>query len=247
MPNFLDDDAISSVLRAKFGEYWERLEPAHRDVAQKVAVLVEKAGGRSSAAEAMGVGATTLDNYRQGKTQPKFLELIRLAKAAGEAPERLIHSMDDWSGTASVASQEEPQRFINLPMYPERAAAGSGLVKVDEIHTSFLSFEERWLRDLGATPATCFLVTATGDSMFPTIPDGAAMICDGSKTDVQNGFVYAFDVDGDLIVKRAERLLDGTVDLISDNKEKYPPRNYKASMVKKMNVLGRIMYVGRPL
>lgn len=238
----LDGEAAAEA-EQRYGEYWSSLPDDRRLLAEKIVMLTEQVGGRTVAAEVMGVAPTTLDNYRQGKTQPKFLELVELARAADHPFSYLVSSM----GLGQETRPESEENFINLPMYPERASAGTGVVRIEEMQIGFMSFEERWLRALGANPATSFLLTATGDSMYPTIPDGAVMICDGSRKEVLNGFVYAFVVDGDLIVKRVERLLNGTIDLISDNKERYPVRNYKASDVMSLDILGRILYVGRPL
>lgn len=65
------------------------------------------------------------------------------------------------------------------------------------------------------------------------------MLVDTSKTDVRSGFIYVFDIDGDLVVKRIERLPDGTFDLISDNRN-YPTRNLSRETVTHMTVIGRV-------
>lgn len=75
------DQAVEEAI-AYFSPQWTKLSAEERETAENVTVLTVHVGGRKAAAEAMGVGATTLDNYRSGKTQPKYLELIRLARAA---------------------------------------------------------------------------------------------------------------------------------------------------------------------
>lgn len=83
------EDAIDRAI-GRYAAHWQGLDPVAAQMAEKIIVLTEYAGGRSAAALAMGVGATTLDNYRMGKTQPKFLELLRLAEAAGRTMEYVI-------------------------------------------------------------------------------------------------------------------------------------------------------------
>lgn len=70
--------------------------------------------------------------------------------------------------------------------------------------------------------------------------NGAPMLVDTSKKEVRNGFIYVFDVAGDLMVKRIERLPDGTVNLLSDNSGKYPPRTLDRESVARMTVIGRV-------
>lgn len=94
--------------------------------------------------------------------------------------------------------------------------------------------------DLGIQISAARVLPCQGDSMEPTIMNGAPMLVDTSKTEVRNGFIYVFDVAGDLMVKRIERLPDGTINLISDNSEKYPPRNLAQHEVSRMLVIGRV-------
>lgn len=94
MPKKLEQEQ-ASVDEAvdRFRGYWSLLTDEEREVAENVTVLTVYAGGRKAAADAMGVGATTLDNYRSGKTQPKYLELIRLAQYAQRVQGQILKNM----------------------------------------------------------------------------------------------------------------------------------------------------------
>lgn len=130
--------------------------------------------------------------------------------------------------------------MIAIPRYDEvRPSAGHGSVAISEIPTTRVAFERHWLIDIGVQPNAAVILPAQGDSMSPTIPNGAPMLVDTSKREVRNGFIYVFDIDGDLVVKRIERLPDGTFDLISDNRN-YPTRNLSRSTVTSMTVIGRV-------
>ena len=131
--------------------------------------------------------------------------------------------------------------LISIPAYLEvRPSAGHGAVATSDRPTSFMAFNRRWLRDIGVNPIFASILIAEGDSMFPTIPNGSPMLVDTSQTEIRHGCIYAFDLDGDLMVKRIERLPDGTIDLISDNKERYPTRNISRDRLAQMNVVGRV-------
>ncbi len=65
------------------------------------------------------------------------------------------------------------------------------------------------------------------------------MLVDTSKTEVRSGFIYVFNIDGDLVVKRIERRPDQSYDLISDNR-RYPAWNLTREKVSHMTVVGRV-------
>lgn len=131
--------------------------------------------------------------------------------------------------------------MITIPRYDEvRPSAGPGSTAISEASTTRMAFEVNWLADLGVKPESAVILPAQGDSMEPTIMNGAPMLVDTSKREVRNGFIYVFDVAGDLMVKRIERLPDGTINLLSDNSTKYPSRNLDRESAAQMTVIGRV-------
>lgn len=66
----------------RYAQHWGTLGEEERQLANKLTCLTEYVGGRTAAAALLGVAATTIDNYRMGKTQPKYLEMLKLAQAA---------------------------------------------------------------------------------------------------------------------------------------------------------------------
>ncbi len=121
----------------RYRPYWETLDPVNRELAEKVVTLAEYAGGRKAAADAMGVAVTTLDNYRTGKTQPKFLELVQLAVAAGQSVDYLLNGLTGVSFRHPSIAFQAPE--INRDLL---AKIGSLLVS---LHTEVgirLPFEE---------------------------------------------------------------------------------------------------------
>ncbi len=81
--------------------------------------------------------------------------------------------------------------------------------------------------------------------MWPTIPDGALLIVDASKTDVDDGRIYHFNVMDKVLVKRARWSMDGKLHLTSDNHAAgYPPEVFTADRVHELSVGGRVMFTG---
>lgn len=93
-----NDGAVARAVD-RYSSTWSTLDPDRRILAEKITMLTEYAGGRTAAAEAMGVGGTTVDNYRRGTSQPGFYELLALARAARHDWRYLVggSSFQDWA------------------------------------------------------------------------------------------------------------------------------------------------------
>lgn len=68
------------------------------------------------------------------------------------------------------------------------------------------------------------IIQVEGDSMEPTILDGAYIIIDETKTEFIDG-IYACLIDDNIFIKRLQFDLDGSIKIISDN-QKYEPKFY---------------------
>ncbi len=80
-------------------------------------------------------------------------------------------------------------------------------------------------------------INVTGDSMEPTLNSGNIIFIDKSKKDVSKDGIYAFINENGLFVKRIQRRIDGSLDIISDNKE-YP---IQIATKSEINILGKVV------
>ena len=102
------------------------------------------------------------------------------------------------------------------------ASAGGGADNYEEdgeelaINESFVTFlgGERNLHNIEA-------INVTGDSMEPTLTDNAITFIDRSKTDIKRGGIFAIVSESGVFIKRLNQRIDGSVEIISDNKD-YP-------------------------
>lgn len=138
--------------------------------------------------------------------------------------------------------------FSLIARYQVSASAGSGLSVLDEEVIESLAFKTDWLRRIGIDPAQSGLIQAHGDSMSPTISDGALMLVDMREDQpIRHGCIYVILRDGDLIVKRVDRSSgDGSVDLVSDNK-RYKKQTVTIEELADMRIPGRVVWVGKAL
>lgn len=160
---------------------------------------------------------------------------------AGGRPTFGPSEFDKWR--ESLAPNEIPDEFAFLPRYSVDASAGPGLVVSAEDIEEAMAFRRDWLRRIGATVGASGLITARGDSMAPTIPDGSLMLVDTSDTEPVDGCIYAITRDSTLLVKRVQRI-SGALKLISDNPiygaEEIPLRDLDG-----LRIAGRIRWIGR--
>ncbi len=217
------------------------------EIHERITHLVEVVGGQGKAAEIAGVSRASIDNWRKPGAKVPFDGMLKLAQAAGISL--------DWMATGDEAyidsrSENSPRlmqtwagSFALVPVYEAEAGAGPGLVPVSERTSGALAFREEWLRRVGVSEASSGLVTAVGDSMAPTIPDGATMLVDMSAREIRSGYIYVLSQEGAVLVKRLQVKIDGSVILISDN-PLYENEVIDAAMVDQLNVAGRVVWVG---
>ncbi|MEM8715608.1 MAG: S24 family peptidase, partial [Cyanobacteria bacterium P01_G01_bin.4] len=80
-----------------------------------------------------------------------------------------------------------------------------------------VAFDRQWLRSkLGTNPSQLTLVTVSGDSMAPTLMDGDTIFVDRQVNELRDG-IYVFQMNGDLLVKRLQKLPGSLISVISDN------------------------------
>ncbi len=107
--------------------------------------------------------------------------------------------------------------MIVVPRYTVKASAGHG-EPVLEIDTEGQPNYCRsgWAQRNGYKPENLFSIVASGDSMEPTIPDGASMIVHRQE-EVVSGKVHVICRGDECYVKRLIRQLDGSVLVKSEN------------------------------
>lgn len=109
----------------------------------------------------------------------------------------------------------DPVPFVDP--FPLQAAAGAGAEVLDESRASHIRMEPRWLRSHALNPELCDVISVSGDSMEPTLPDGCSILVDRSSTELREGRIFVVRTGDGLVVKRAV-LGDGRWFLQSDNR-----------------------------
>lgn len=147
-------------------------------------------------------------------------------------PAHLSQSMDD---------------FVLVPRYDVRGSAGHGSVIHSEQIVDYLAFRKDWVKKtLGVTERDLLLISVKGDSMEPTLSNDDLILVNIRKGRIEDNAVYVLQHDGDLLVKRIQRKIDGAVIVKSDN-PLYEQEVLDSSKAESLHVLGRVVWYGRKM
>ncbi|MBW7472317.1 XRE family transcriptional regulator [Marinobacter sp. F4218] len=217
--------------------------------------LAEIRGPKSQGAfaEELGIHKNSLGHYERGNRVPDAEVLFRLVGMGFNA---------NWVLTGEGSPKLEPEtpglrqdidklrrldeEFALIPGYNVQVAAGHGSIAGDEAPTRELAFRRKWLRFRGLRENDLALVFAKGDSMEPTISDNETVMVDTSETKLRDGHIYVIRNGDHLLVKRIQTLWNDGVQLLSDNKE-YPPQEISSSDLESLEVIGKVVWVGKDL
>ena len=208
-------------------------------------------------ARAMGVSPSAFRKWLRGEAEPSRERLVALSDAAkvgiawlakGEGPPPSLPTETPAGGRGRTAEAErglDVSAFIVLPKRVETAAAGTGgSAQLPRPDTEYIAFRHDWLRSaLGIEPQNLILETAVGESMQPTIRHGDLLLVNTTDRTCSSFGVYVLEINGERLVKRVQRKLDGSLVLISDN-EAYQPDLVSGDMLPDVTVIGRVVWGG---
>lgn len=155
-----------------------------------------------------------------------------------------------------------PSEFFNTPADAHFNAAdfttvrradvafsnGCGQVVYHEDEKPPLVFRSDFLRRLGIAPGNAVVVDAEGISNEPKIVDGAVVLVNRGDRERLDGRFFAFRFDGELLIKRLERI-DGVGILATAENSNFKPKTkiYPAPVLDQMDVIGHAVWTGATL
>lgn len=222
--------------------------------------LKQARGGVSQTelARRAGISRPQYNQYERGKSIPSDAVLERIADALNLSIESLIEANNASVVAANVKpiirltglpAQNQADDFISddylaVPLLEGRVAAGHGTVVWNDVQSLVWVYkpELRGRHNL-------FAVQVSGDSMEPTIPDGAIVIIDrdqwqptGNRRSI---WAIRMDNNGDLGIKRLQASEGGLI-IISDNFQNYPPSLAWSTDLTKL-VIGKVVWMWHSL
>lgn len=200
------------------------------EIHARVDYCVQKLGGSVKAALVTNIPKSTLNRWTQEDGPDIPSQGLR---ALSEAANVSI----SWLITGRGFPDAEAEGIKAIPLYDVRLAAGVAKFTDAARVIAMVPIDADLLRQLGRSNTDGFgWVTADGDSMFPTIPDGSRVLLDLQDTRLREG-IFGFRLENDLRVKRLLRHGDG-VDILSDN-PRYPTERLQGEDLNHFQIIGR--------
>ncbi|MCW6058262.1 LexA family transcriptional regulator [Pseudomonas fragariae (ex Marin et al. 2024)] len=137
--------------------------------------------------------------------------------------------------------------FITIPHLDVAASMGSGNVPPDsQIEViKDITVHLDWLKTQGLAFSrieNLAIITGDGDSMDGTFRDGDSLLVDRGITEIRTDAIYVFTLDGDLYIKRLQRMTGGALRMISDN-PLYPAIIIEGADLTKVHIQARVLLV----
>ena len=132
------------------------------------------------------------------------------------------------------------EEFCLVPGYHIQVSAGSGCNAFDEEPKRWLAFRRKYLKYKGLTPDRCAVVFVKGDSMADTITDNDSLLIDTQSRNPIDGHIYVVRLGDELYAKRIQKSFDGSLVLISDNKE-YGPIAVPKEQLGELCIVGKVV------
>lgn len=137
--------------------------------------------------------------------------------------------------------------YLFVPQYDIAALAGSGAHVGLENVIDYMAFRREWIVSvMGLDISWLALARVEGDSMQSTLSSGDLVLLDRRPRNRITDGIYFVDLGDGLIVKRLQLMLDGSVDVISDN-NLYRNENVSGEKLKSMQLSGKVVWHGRRL
>nr|WP_165972816.1 LexA family transcriptional regulator [Martelella mediterranea] len=206
---------------------------------------------RESFAKMIGISKNTIAFYERGERTPDATVLAAYRERFGVDTNWLITGEGDPFGDTSKNTEAGPSEgadIVNVRFQDLRVSAGPGLTVLDERNAEMIGLSRRILHELGLSPLQTLIMMVDGDSMSPTITDGAVIFVNRNERQLREGKVYVLSLAGDLVVKRIQLNFDGGITLLSDaDGPAFPPRKIDPVDIEHVNVVGRVVCAMSPV
>lgn len=235
-------------------------------IGSRIGLVADRYVTRTEAAAVAGVSVISLRRYITEEQAPSFQVLARLAMekgislewlATGEGPmfkgEIVSEAASRNTGPSpcvcldTLGNPVDLEEFVFIPRYNLRAAAGHGASTDGEKPVFSMAFRRYWIEHyLRADPKDLSVLSVKGDSMEGVLNDRDVILVNHAENEPGTG-LFVLRMDGDLIVKRVQRLPGARLEVMSAN-EAYKP--FQVDLNKPSDdvaIIGRVVWYGRQI
>lgn len=166
--------------------------------------------------------------------------LVRAVHEAGGDP--IPDDLRDVLLVGDSADEDTPLRARQVDVIELACAAGAGAQALSEEVAGRLWFRRAWLDEHGLDATQCAIIGVSGESMEPTLVDGAKILINRLRRDWRKDSIYVVRTSDGLVVKRAGEDESGLRFLISDH-----PAWDAVSLPADAEVIGEVVWTARTL
>lgn len=137
--------------------------------------------------------------------------------------------------------------FVSFPKYDIQTVTTEGhncAIHSEQI-VDYLAFKKEWLdMSLNVRNDCLALITIKDDSMEPTLRSDDLILTDVRRSHLENNSLYVLQLDNELVVKRIQRKLNGSLIVKSDNPN-YESEELDELAAKSLHIIGKVIWFGR--
>jgi len=149
------------------------------------------------------------------------------------------------AGAPAVSSSMKDE-FVAVRRADVKFSNGHGQVTYEEDDHPPLVFRSDFLRRMGIAAGDAVVVEAEGVSNEPKIPEGSVVLVNRGDRERLNGDLFAFRCDGELLIKRLEKIENVGILATADNPH-FKPKTKVYTNRADFEVIGRAVWTGSVL
>lgn len=207
---------------------------------EKIATRVQQAIAESGLSMSeigrkLGISPQSVRAWKIGKALPSLDRLSDLAQITGK-------SLAWIQGSENNPSPLTDDDTVTIPLYDASASAGYGVTAFDgDQVVKQVIVDRKWIKmNINCSSVNNLnLITVSGDSMVPSLNDGDVIFVDTGVKNFRSDSIYVARINGELFVKRFQKLPNGRLMMISDN-ERY--KSFELTPDDEVELIGRVCF-----
>ena len=215
------------------------------NLGSRIAQVAKLVGGKKVLAQRTSISESQLYRYISGQSQPTAQPLTEIAAAGDVSLDWLINGVGE-NPLSSVETKKGQTKAVrtstDIPYIQEPQGDG---YEVSDSPIKY-RFKTSWLGRQDIDPATLRMHEIIGDAMAPTMSHGDVIVIDTKQRDIVTDALFAFLVEGHVVIRRVRFQTDGSLVLSSDNRN-YGEEGIDRADIIDLNVVGRVVWSGHPL
>lgn len=211
-------------------------------LAARIRQCADIAGSGDELSRLTAIPRRTLEYYLTGEREPKVARCVEIAKAVGVDIGWLASGEGEMRPSQSMATPDDG-KYVYVPLYDARCSAGSGSWNEGAKVWTQLAFTRYSLQRKGLNPDNLSAIQVSGDSMEPLLDDGDTVLIDHQRNSLEGEGIYVIHLDDHLYAKRLQRQFDGSLSIISQNKD-YQTMSVPKERLDELQIIGRVVWAG---